>query len=226
MTTRFKAKFRNHAGFTFIELILVIVLIGILSSVAAQRMISVAATAEISAEESIIQVLRENLIHNYGDDLTKGKAAVFSEDPFKNLQRVPEGYDRRRSAKPTGEETDDGLWVFIKGIGSGNITAEQAGTTLASFQTTGLIYHQRRDHTIVKWPYDGTTGTVGSKIIELKSELKEKYDLQQSQQGEQTEEEQLQKKQKLDFDRTKEIDAARQRKSNLDQQKSLEPQRP
>ena len=182
---------RNQRGFTLIELILVIVLIGILISTAAQKMISMAEDAEITAENTTIQVMRDNLLSIYGEDLVKGLATRFPDNPFANLSKVPDGYDRRRTIRPTGDKVDDGIWVFILGASSLIMTPEQAGTTLTTFRPTGIIYHQRRDHTIVKWAYDSSIGIISAKVVETESDLKRQLDLEKQMRGEQTEAERL-----------------------------------
>lgn len=178
---------RNESGFTLIELILVIVLIGILISTAAQKIMSVAEEAEITAENTTIQVMRDNILNNYGQDLVKGLASKFPDNPFANLSKVPDGYDRRRLTRPSGEKADNNLWVFVLGSPGVSITPEQAGTTLTTFLPTGTIYHQRRDQTIVKWVYDSTMGVISQRIIESESDLKKQLDLEKQMRGEETE---------------------------------------
>lgn len=181
----------NESGFTLIELILVIVLIGILVSTAAQKMISMAEDAEITAENSTVEVLRKNLLSNYGENLVKGLATRFPDNPFINLSKVPDGYDPQRTTRPNGTKVDNGLWIFILGSASISLTPQQAGTTLPTFRPTGIIYHQRRDQTVVKWAYDSSLGVISAKIIETESDLKRQLDLEKQQRGEQTESERL-----------------------------------
>ncbi|MCH8156677.1 MAG: prepilin-type N-terminal cleavage/methylation domain-containing protein [Nitrospinae bacterium] len=189
--------FGNEEGFTLIELIMVIVIIGILASVAAQRMITAAEQAEITTEDMTVDIMRSNLIINLGNDLIQGRPAEFPDNPFSNLSKIPEGFDRRRTTRPTGEAEDDGLWMYARERTGGNLTAvqleqaeqaartgtslgslaaEQAGTTLATFQTDGFIYHQRKDRTIVRWAYDSSQGVIGKKIIRQESEIKKRLD--------------------------------------------------
>jgi MSHA pilin protein MshA len=189
----------NERGFTLIELILVIVVLGILISTAAQKMYSLADDAEINAENTTIETMRKNLTANYGEDLVKGRAARFPDNPFANLSKVPDGYDRMRTTRPTGEQIDDGLWTFVQGAGSLNLTLQQAGTTLATFNPTGIIYHQRRDHSIIKWAYDSTQGIISYKVTESQSDLKKDLDTQKQQRGEETEAERLRRTQKQGF---------------------------
>lgn len=199
MTANRYPHLRNERGFTLIELILVIVVLGILISTAAQKMYSLAEDAEINGENTTIETMRKNLIGNYGEDLVKGRAAKFPDNPFANLSKVPEGYDRRRASRPTGEPADDGIWVFTMGGSSMNLTLEQAGTTLTTFNPTGIIYHQRRDHSIVKWAYDATQGVISYKVVETQSDLKRELDTQKQRRGEETEAERLRRTQKQGF---------------------------
>jgi prepilin-type N-terminal cleavage/methylation domain-containing protein len=185
------SRFGNQSGFTFIELILVIVMIGILSSVAAQRMMQVAEDAELSAEDSTIDVMRANLYNNFGEQLAKKQAAIFPQNPFTNLSKVPEGYDRRRNDIPTGNVTDSGLWTFVTGGVSSAFTPEQAGNTLTTFQSAGFIYHQRRDGTVVQWAYDSGQGVISNKNVLRPSDLKRRLDAQRQLRGELTEQDQL-----------------------------------
>jgi len=176
---------RKEAGFTLIEMIMVIVIIGILASVAAQKMITATDEAEITAEEATIENMRSNLVNNFGNSLIQGASAEFPNDPFTNLSKVPSGYNRRGNTKPTGQEATDSTWVFINGAANeGRVTAEQAGTTLTNFSVTGFIYHQRKDSTVVKWPYDSANGVIGRLMIDKTSPLKQEQDQEKVKRGE------------------------------------------
>ena len=184
----------REAGFTFIELIMVIIMIGILTSIAAGQMISAVQQAEITAEDRTIDVIRSNLVNNFGNDLLNGVAAKFPDDPFTNLSKVPEGYDRRSNSAPSGAEEDASTWAFVTG-GGGNLPPEEAGTTVTDFQTTGSIYHQRKDLSVAKWPYDSANGIIGKKNLETTSQLKAEEDRAKKRRGEPTEQERLDKTQ-------------------------------
>jgi prepilin-type N-terminal cleavage/methylation domain-containing protein len=176
---------RKEAGFTLIEMIMVIVIIGILASVAAQKMITATDEAEVTAEESTIENMRSNLVNNFGNSLIQGASAEFPNDPFTNLSKVPAGYNRRSNTKPTGKEATDSTWVFIQGTqNEGRVTAEQAGTTLTNFAATGFIYHQRKDSTVVKWPYDSANGVIGRLMNDKTSPLKQEQDQEKVKRGE------------------------------------------
>ncbi len=162
-------------------------LIGILASIAAQKMISAAEEAEITAENMTIDILRSNLLANYGNELLQGRPPRFPDNPFVNLSKVPSGYQPRRLTPPTGAKPDNNLWVYVPGSGSGDLTAEEAGTTLPTFRSRGFIYHQRKDGTIVKWGYDSSNGVISRKIFERLSEAKQAADRARRERGERTE---------------------------------------
>jgi prepilin-type N-terminal cleavage/methylation domain-containing protein len=64
----------SEKGFTFIELIMVITMIGILVSVALQKMITTAEKTELIAEDMTIDTMRSNIVANFGSDLLEGRA--------------------------------------------------------------------------------------------------------------------------------------------------------
>ncbi len=169
-------KSHREDGFTFVELVAVIVLIGILASVAFQKMINMAEDVEITAEDATIETIRANLVSTLGEEMVRGGRGVFPLNPFANLRKVPTGYDRRRTTKPTGRPADSNLWVFVPGNRSGTVTPEQAGTTLPTFRVDGFIYHQRKDNTVVRWAYDASTGVISNKFFERVSVLKASSD--------------------------------------------------
>ncbi len=185
----------SMGGFTYIELIMVIVMIGILSSILAQKFIEVAEITEITAEDATVDLLRSNMINTIGEQLINGQSTTFPLNPFDNLSKVPVGYNRFRTTKPTGEPQDDDIWVFVRGNqanAGGQITPQQAGTTLPTFRVDGFIYHQRRDSTVVRWAYDSSTGVISKRLIEKPSDLKRQRDLNARTRGEVTRDQQLQ----------------------------------
>lgn len=162
----------RQCGFTFIELVMVIVMLGLLASIAIQKMLGMAATTEITVEDTTLSTLRSNLIANMGEDLLRNGVKNFSPNPFANLIKVPEGYDRQRQTPPSGEKKDNDLWVYVAGKGGNTeeVTPEETGSTLPGFRAVGFIYHQRKDNKIVRWAYDSSSGVISKRLSDRTGE--------------------------------------------------------
>ena len=156
----------TQCGFTFIELVMVIVMLGFLASIAIQKMLGMAATTEITVEDTTLSTLRSNLIANMGEGLLENGTKIFSPNPFANLLKVPKGYDHQRQTPPGGKKQDNDLWVYVAGKGGNTreLTPEETGSTLPDFQIDGFIYHQRKDNKIVRWAYDSSSGVISNRL--------------------------------------------------------------
>ena len=162
----------NQCGFTFIELVMVIVMLGFLASIAVQKMLSMAAATEITVEDTTISTLRSNLMAIMGERLIQTGSGEFTANPFMNLAKVPEGYAHNRSTQPSGEKQDNDLWVYVAETGGDveELTPEQTGSTLPDFKVDGFIYHQRNNHIVVRWAYDSSTGVISKRLSDKPGE--------------------------------------------------------
>lgn len=162
----------SQCGFTFIELVMVIVMLGFLASIAIQKMLSMAAITEITVEDTTLSTLRSNLIAVRGEGLIQQGTGRFSANPFSNLMKVPGGYDHNRRTQPSGEKRDNDLWVYIekKGGPTQELTPAETGSTLPDFQVAGFIYHQRKDLKVVRWAYDSSSGVISKRLSNPASE--------------------------------------------------------
>jgi prepilin-type N-terminal cleavage/methylation domain-containing protein len=139
-------------GFTLIELIIVMVILGIMAAVAVPRYLDSISNAEQSAEDAVISAIRSGLKQAANDSLYTNGRATWPTNPFDALSEKPSGYST--------SETDaavDGEWTF----------------------SDGRITHQRADNSRYSWDYyagvqngdDAETGTLdGRTIIEQESE--------------------------------------------------------
>jgi MSHA pilin protein MshB len=145
-------KLNKKNGFTLIELIIVMVILGIMAAVAVPRYLDSISNAEQSAEDAVISAIRSGLKQAANDSLYTNGRATWPTNPFDALSEKPSGYST--------SETDaavDGEWTF----------------------SDGRITHQRADNSRYSWDYyagvqngdDAETGTLdGRTIIEQESE--------------------------------------------------------
>jgi len=145
-------KLNKKNGFTLIELIIVMVILGLMAAVAVPRYLDSISNAEQSAEDAVISAIRSGLKQAANDSLYTNGRATWPTNPFDALSEKPSGYST--------SETDaavDGEWTF----------------------SDGRITHQRADNSRYSWDYyagvqngdDAETGTLdGRTIIEQESE--------------------------------------------------------
>ena len=140
----------SQKGFTLIELIIVMVILGIMAAVAVPRYLDSIENAEASAEDAIISAVEAGLKQFANNSLLENGRASWPTDPFSALSDKPAGHTE------DGDRADtDGEWTFIV------IDAEN-----------GTITHQRADNSRHTWDYnagtqdgDGAeTGSIGPRV--------------------------------------------------------------
>ena len=125
-------KVTSHNGFTLIELIIVMVILGIMAAVAVPRYLDSISNAEKSAEDAVISAIRSGLKQAANDSLYTNGRASWPSNPFDALSEKPAGYTEDGDVADT-----DGEWTF----------------------SSGRITHQRADNSRFEWSYEpGTQG--------------------------------------------------------------------
>ena len=123
---------KSHNGFTLIELIIVMVILGIMAAVAVPRYLDSISNAEKSAEDAVISSIRAGLTQYANNSLYSSGRAEWPTNPFDALSEKPAGF----STDATDADVD-GEWTF----------------------SNGRITHQRADNSRFAWTYDkGTQG--------------------------------------------------------------------
>jgi len=123
---------KSRNGFTLIELIIVMVILGIMAAVAVPRYLDSISNAEESAEDAVISAIRSGLKAAANDSLYTNGRASWPTNPFDALSEKPAGY----STDPT-DANEDGEWTF----------------------SNDRITHQRADNSRFEWAYNpGTQG--------------------------------------------------------------------
>ena len=123
---------KSRNGFTLIELIIVMVILGIMAAVAVPRYLDSISNAEEAAEDAVISAIRSGLTQYANNSLYESGRAEWPTNPFDALAEKPAGYST------DGTDADvDGEWTF----------------------SGGRITHQRADNSRYEWSYDpGTQG--------------------------------------------------------------------
>jgi prepilin-type N-terminal cleavage/methylation domain-containing protein len=128
-------KTTSRNGFTLIELIIVMVILGIMAAVAVPRYLDSIANAEESAEDAVISAIRGGLKQYASNSLLDNGRATWPTDPFTALSEKPAGHTNDGDLANT-----DGEWTFIDNLDG-----------------TGRITHQRADNSRWTWIYNPGT---------------------------------------------------------------------
>ncbi len=138
----------NENGFTLIELIMVMIILGILSAVAIPRYLETIENAEEASEDAVISNIGVALENYSIHKLVKSGRGIWPDNPFDALKDKPQSYTE------DGTNADsDNEWTFVDG-------------------DPAYITHQRADNKRFKWEYDAgvntgtdsdTTGFLGSR---------------------------------------------------------------
>ena len=123
---------KSRNGFTLIELIIVMVILGIMAAVAVPRYLDSISNAEEAAEDAVISAIKSGLTQYANKSLYENGRAEWPTNPFDVLAEKPVGY-----STDTDDADVDGEWTF----------------------SSGRITHQRADNSRFEWSYDpGTQG--------------------------------------------------------------------
>ncbi|HEX5336985.1 MAG TPA: prepilin-type N-terminal cleavage/methylation domain-containing protein [Gallionella sp.] len=107
--------YRTSAGFTLIELIVVVIIVAILTGLFLKRISFYQEQAEKAAMESVAAVIQSALVIQVGHVLARGKSAdlvaLANDNPMNWLQKRPPNYAGEFNG-PTPLSVKSGNWVF------------------------------------------------------------------------------------------------------------------
>ena len=134
---------KNKNGFTIIELIMVMIIIGVLAAVAIPRFQDVVIESEIAVEQRVINTIYNGLETYARERYIENGVRSWPENPFTALSKLPPDYDADLYVLSLMKDRD---WVFT---GDGNNSAYN-----------NTIAHLRKSDSISTWTYDQATGTI------------------------------------------------------------------
>jgi len=137
-------KMNKFEGFTLVELIIVMVLLGILAAVAIPKMGNTISSSEEATEDAIIAALKSAVEMYAMDQVVANSVKSYPDNPFDELDKSPVGYSGVGSLSDV-----DGEWVFYDANDDG---------------ISNYVAHQRNDNNKYKWNYDISSGTFGDRV--------------------------------------------------------------
>ena len=133
-------KTNKKNGFTLIELIIVMVILGVMSAVAVPKYLDSISNAEKSSEDAVIAAIKNGLKQHASNSLFEEGRAIWPDNPFEVLSETPAGYNSGDNGMESeigqldGVADEDGEWTFD--------------------YSNSRITHQRGDNSRFYWAYD------------------------------------------------------------------------
>ena len=137
----------NINGFTLIELIMVIIIVGILAAVSIPRFAVVIRQSEAASEQGIITQIVDGLETWSMEEFMDTGVKSWPDNPFTTLATISFDYDENATDMTA---MVGGNWIFTGA----------SGGTFGEISLANAIVHRRVEDTLSVWIYDPAVGTI------------------------------------------------------------------
>jgi len=139
-------------GFTMVELIMVIIIIGILAAISIPRFAVVIRQGEAASEQGVLTQIVDGLDTWGMEEFMDTGVKAWPENPFTTLTTTPADYD---SLSTDMTSLQGGTWIF-----TGETSLAYTDNEGQAYDLQSAIVHRIVEDTLSVWIYDGSEGTI------------------------------------------------------------------